>query len=424
MQAGPQVLPADTPSLGWRKTFSALGSRDFRFLWAGMSAAFVAGQMQQMAGGYLAYTLTGSALALGAVLMAWGVPMIFLAPLGGALADRVAKRQLLLWTQGISGLTALATGLLIQADWIQLWHLIALGLVQGVLFAFYLPARQAFVPVLVAETDLAQAIALNNAAFNLSRVLGPALAGVLLELPFPGLAGIYYLMAAFYVLVLLSLLQIAVVERAPRRGGATLTQDMVAGVRYLAGNSALLSLLVLAFLVVALGFPYQILLPVFALRVLEVGASGLGLLNAATGLGALLGSLGVAYLGDTPHKERLQRTSGVIFGLSLVLFGAAPFFWLAVVAMVISGATSSFYLALNNTLLLINSPREMHGRVMSLYLLTFSVMPLVALPISALADLIGAPFTVMGQGVVIALVLLATTLAHPPLSQAKAGKAV
>jgi predicted MFS family arabinose efflux permease len=248
-------------------------------------------------------------------------------------------------------------------------------------------------------------MALFNANMNLTRVIGPAVAGMLIAAPAIGIGGVFTLMAAGYALVLVMFWQIRGGRVKAGQGRGSGLEQLKAGLAYIGSNRPLILLLTLGFLPMALGMPYQMLMPVFALGVLKVGPEGLGLLNAAAGVGALLGSLALASLGNFPHKARLQTWTGIAFGLSLLAFALAPSFALAVVALPALGAASAAYMALNNTLVMEHTPREFYGRVMSVYMMTFSLMPLASVPFAALADEIGARPTLAAAGALLAYIV-------------------
>ena len=389
--------------------------RDYRIMWLGMLAAFVAMQMQMIAQGYLAYHLTGSATVLGLVGMASGLPQLALGLVGGVVADRVPKRRLLVTTQTCTGLIALATAVLLHSGHIQVWHLYALGMAQGSVFAFNMPARQAFIPQVVGQHHLMNAAALNTSGMNFTRSFGPALAGMLIAAPLVGLRGVFYVIAACYVLVVISLLRISVpgAPLARERPGSPLA-DLRDGVRYVVTDGALRMLLALAFIVTCLGMPYQTFLPVFAgPKVLDIGATGLGLLSAAVGIGALTGSLVVASLVGMRRRALVQLLMGAGFGLSLVLFGLARAPLPAMLVLIAVGLTANFFMSLNNTMLMARAEPRYYGRVMSVYMLSWSSMPLASVPLGRSADAIGAPATVALAGAAITLIVTAAAVLAP-----------
>ncbi|MBI4493864.1 MAG: MFS transporter [Chloroflexi bacterium] len=400
------------------RLYPALGVPSFRLLWLGMLPATLAWQMSVVTTGYAALTLSGSATAIGLVSSAMGLPLVLLALVGGVVADRISRRAVLLATQGTLGLAAAALAALALGGVLQVWHLAALGLVQGAALSFNMPARQAFIAELVGRRLLRNAIAVNNAGMNFGRIAGPALAGGLIAVPAIGIRGVFVLMAAMYAGVLASLLRLPAGlyrpgEAQPGRAAGG-REQLVEGLKYIRSSPALVALLGLAFITLFFGMPYLQLMPVFSERVFNVGAAGLGVLMAASGVGALAGSIMVATLASFSRPAMLQLWLGVSFGLTLVGFALAPSFPLAVVLLPLVGFSSAAYSALNNTLVMGNTEPRLYGRVMSVYLLTFAVMPFGALPMAWLADQLGGRATLAGAGLVVAAVVAGTALLYPP----------
>lgn len=388
------------------RALAALRHPAYRRLMVGLAPGLLAMQMGSVALGYLAYTLSGAATALGLIGLGWGLPMLGLSLVGGVVADRFPRRTILLGTQVLMGAAALLGTVLLLTGLIQVWHIFIVALIQGTSFAFNMPARQAMIADLVGKEDLGNAIALNNSLLNFTRVVGPPIAGVLIGYEAIGIRGVFIYMAGAPILVLFMLARLP--YSAPtRRGRRSGWGDLVDGLRFIGRSPVLLSLLALAFAPVLFGLPYQTLLPVFALQVLRVGPEGLGLLGMASGLGALIGSLGVTTLADSPRRRLIQVVLGLLFGLSLIGFANSPVLPLAAACLALAGASSAGYMSINNTLVMQAAPNELHGRVMSVHMMTFSLMPLASLPVARLTDLIGAPATVTGMGFLLVLAILA-----------------
>lgn len=403
--------PATAPA-GWRRTFSSLRIVPYRWLWSGMLAYFLAMQMDTFARGYLAYELTGTATALGLVWVAWGVPMLLLSLVAGVMADRVEKRNMLLVVQAGMGVLALITAVLVHTGVIDIWQMIVLGVGQGIVWAFAVPARMALLPELVGDDELTNALALNNAAMNGTRIVGPALAGGFIATPFIGIQGVFYLMVLLYVLVGLSLLPIPRTG-PPSRQQAPVWEEMRAGLRYVAGRRNLVVLMLMGLVPIVLGMSYAALLPVFAKDVHEVGSVGFGIMGAFVGVGAIAGSLVIAYFSDFPHRATLQLVLGVGFGLALFVFAEAPSYGVALAALALVGFTFNSYMTLNNSLIFSQADPSFYGRVMSVYMLSWSLMPLATLPMAGLADAIGAPITVAAAGLIIAVFIAAVAVLYP-----------
>jgi predicted MFS family arabinose efflux permease len=400
------------PAEGWARTFSSLANPHFRLLWVSMLFSFTAIQMSFIVQNLLTFELTGKAIWLGVINLGWGIPLLALSLVGGVAADRLHKRWLMIFSQGAMAVTSLVTALLIQTGLIAVWHIFALALVTGTVFAFNVPARQAWIPELVGQEQLMNAVALNSAAFTSTGIVGPGLAGILIAAPFVGLAEIYYLMAACYVIVVLMLLRIpggtpVGGERPPPY------RELVDGLGYIRRHPVLPILLIMGFVPIVIGMPYRNFFPVFAERVYHVGEGWQGGMGAVMAVGALVGSLVVASLSNTSRRSVIQLAGGLGFGVALILFAAAPVLFLGLLALLFVGLTANGYWALNNTMVLASTAPEYYGRVMSVYMLSWSLMPFAALPESALADALGVQTMLAGVGVLLVLALLAIALVLP-----------
>lgn len=394
------------------RTFQALENEAFRTLWFGMLASYMSMQMSNIARGYLAFNISGSATALGLVTMSRGLPQLFLSPFGGVAADRMDKRKLLVLTQGAMGVLGVVTAVLVLTNLIAIWQLVVIGLLEGTVWAFNMPARQSIVPELVGDESLMNAMALNNSGMNFMRIAGPALAGFLISTPGFGLGGVFLLVAIGYAGFVFGLTRLPRTRNVARRPAGSVLAQMASGFGYARRNRALLMLLVMAFVPIIFGMSYQTLLPVFQERVLNVGASQLGLLYAFTGVGALAGSLTLASMSAIRRKELLQIGFGVAFGGALVLFALTSNFVLALAFILLVGLFGNAYTALNSTLIMTSSDREYHGRVMSIYMMTWSLSPLASLPIGALVDAYGAQLVVAVFGLIVVGMILALSPAR------------
>lgn len=407
---------SERPPLIFR-LYPALANRHYRLLWFGMLPGTIAWQMSAVAVPYAAFTLADSATVLGVVSLATGLPMLVLSLVGGVVADRFPRKRILVTTQLTLGLGAALLAALTLGGVLQVWHLVALGAVQGVAFSFNMPARQAYIAELVGRSLVRNAAALNNAGINFCRVAGPAVAGALLAVPAIGIGGVFVGMTVAYAIVLASLLRLPSGRGSAPTGGAHRGgngwDELVEGLVYIRSSPVLLTLMGTGFLALFFGMPYQTLMPLFAERVFDVGAGGLGVLMAATGLGALAGSLLVASLSRVARPGLFQIGFGVGFGLALVCFALAPTFPLAVAALVLVGLLSSAYGALNNTLVLGNTEPRLYGRVMSVNLLTFATMPLGAFPMAWLADHIGGRPVITGAGLLVAVAVGGIAFFYP-----------
>jgi MFS family permease len=388
------------------RTFQALENDAFRTLWLGMIASYLAMQMSLIARGYLAFQISGSAAALGLVTMARGLPQLFLSPFGGVAADRIDKRQMLILSQVATASLAALTATLIALGVIEIWHLVVIGLVEGAVWAFNMPPRQAIVAEIVDEQHLMNAIALNNAGLNFTRIAGPAIAGVLISVAWIGVGGVFYLVAISYAAFILALVNLPRERNVSAKPAGSVLGQMASGFTYTWRNRPLFLLMMMAFIPIIFGMSYQTLLPVFQERVLGVGAGGLGMLSAFSGIGALIGSLTLASLSGSKRSTLLQIGFGVAFGGSLVLFALTSSFSLALAFILLVGLFGNAYTALNSTLIMTITDRAYHGRVMSIYMMTWSLSPLAALPIGAAVDAFGAQHVVAVFGLIVAGLIL------------------
>ena len=397
---------------GWIDQWgAALRQPHFRILFFSLLPGTLGMMMASLAFGYLAYRLSGSATTLAIVNAGWGLPMVLVSPFAGVAADRLNRRTIIVTTQSVIGLTAVAAALLVATGVIQVWHLFVVAVVQGISFSFNMPARQALIAEVAGRENLANALALQNAGLSFNRVAGPAIGGALLSLPAIGATGVFATMASLYALVLLLLRRLPKsVGQAPGASRSSGMDDGLAvrtrgpaqfvdGFRYVISRPPLRRLLLLAFLPLLFGMPYQALMPAVAATVFRVDAAGLGALLTANGVGALVGSLALARLGNPARLATLQFVTGVLFGGALVAFALAGAFLPALACIAIVGGAAAVYSAVNNTLLMSETPPEFHGRVMGVYFMTFAAMPLSSLPAAWAAERLGLPTTLVLSGV-------------------------
>ncbi len=399
-----------------RQAFVSLKLRNYRFLWFSQLAAFTGMQMQIVAQGLLAYQLTGSYASVGIVMLGSGIPQMFLSLVGGAVADRVNKRNLVIGVQFGTAMLALAIAVLTATDVITIPILFVAGVIQGTLFAFNLPARQALLAEIVPHDQLVNAVALNNVAMNSTRVAGPAVAGIMIAAW--GVEAAFFAQAFMYLFVIGFLVRLPAstshLEGAAQRG--SVFNEITIGLRYIWDSPTLRLLMVMAFVPTLLGMPYFTLLPGFAVDELGLEADSYGFMFTVTGIGAIVGSIAIATLTDFPRKGLLQIGAGAGFGISLVLLGilsVAFGYGGAIAALIVLGLCSTMYQTLNATMVMSEARPEFYGRVMSVYMLTFSVFPLMATPIGVVADAISASTTFLVLGGGILAFIAAITLASP-----------
>ena len=393
--------------------FASLANKNFRSLWLSMLFFFTAMQMSFVAQGLLVYQLAGTATSIAVVGLAWGLTQLPSSLIAGVAADRLPKRSMIVFSQSTMAVTALITAVLAQTGAIQVWHLFVLALVNGAVFSFTVPARQAWIPELVGEGQLMNAIALNSAAFTFTGILGPALAAILIAVPKVDLAQIYFLMVGCYVIVVLMILRIPGGQPIATRERRHPLSELLDGFRYVRRHRTLPYILLMGFVPIVLAMPYRQFFPVFQEEVYHVSAKWVGVMGAVMAIGAFVGALGVASLSNTSRRSTIQIALGLSFGVGLILLGAAPTIWFGLGALLFVGFASNAFWALNSTLVLSSSSPEYYGRVMSVYMISWAVSPFAGFPEGTLADVIGLQWLIAGVGMTLILALLAIVVLLP-----------
>ena len=393
----------------WSAGLRAFRHRDFRLFWGGQLISLVGTWMQSVGQAWVVLEITGSPLKLGVITALQFGPMLFLSFLAGALADRVRKRRLLLLTQGALMVQAFALAALDWTGHIQYWHIAVLATVYGIANTLDLPARQSFVVQIVGKNDLINAIALNSAVFNGARVVGPAVAGLLVSRY--GVA-IAFLMNGLSFLGVIAALLLIHNEGEPRlRSGDTLGQEVLQGLRY-AWETPLI-VLILAFMLVTSLFVvnFGVVVPLVTREILHEGAHGFGLLMASLGVGALVGATALALAGRGRAPVWLLAGAALIDAVGLAGLGLARQFWVTALILCVMGFAMIVFMASSNTTLQVTVPDALRGRLMGLYAFVFVGMnPFGALFIGSVAEKWGVPAACMTGGGVGAACLIALTL--------------
>jgi len=385
-----------TPSK-WAVTLRALRHRNFQLFFSGQLISLVGTWMQSVAQSWLVYKLTKSSLQLGAVGFASQIPVFLVAPFGGTIADRVNRHRLVIATQAASMILAGILAWLTLSHRILPWHIYVLAILLGVVNAFDIPGRQSFLVDMVGKEDLMNAIALNSSMFNGARVVGPAIAGILLIKIGEGWC--FAANAISYIAVIIGLLLMNV-HSSPRAGKNSPIEDIIEGFRWANQTKVIRALLLLIGLVSLVGMPYTVLMPVFADQILHGGARALGTLMGATGVGALFGALTLASKTGVKGLGRWVAVTCAAFGVSLFLFSFSRIFWLSTLLLLPAGYSMMLQMACSNTLIQTMVPDALRGRVMALYSMMFMGMaPFGALFGGALAQRAGAPMTVAVGGI-------------------------
>jgi MFS family permease len=397
-RGGSGERPAAKPIGRFAAIVRALRHRNFQLFFAGQLISLVGTWMQTVAESWLVYRITGSSLMLGIVGFASQVPVFLLSPLGGMVADRYNRHRVVITTQCTAMILAGIYAVLILGGWIRVWEIVVLASLLGVVNAFDIPARQAFLVEMVGKEDLLNAIALNSSMFNGARVVGPAIAGILVA--WIGEGWCFFANSVSFIAVIIGLMMMHVTPREIAAHGS-MFEHIAEGFRYVRRTMPVRTLLLLIGLVSLVGMPYSVLMPIFADRILHGGARGLGLLMGATGIGAVIGALTLAMRTGVRGLGRLAAIAAAGFGGTLIIFALSKNFWFSLVALVPVGFSLMLQMACSNTLIQSMVPDRLRGRVMSLYSMMFMGMaPLGALLGGALAGWIGAPWTVAGGGVI------------------------
>jgi MFS family permease len=393
---------------------SSLKVKDFRIYWLGMFVSLIGTWIQVTAQSWLVFQLTNSAFLLGVVGFLGFMPVFLLSLFGGVIADRMNKRSVLIVTQTSFMILAFILALLTQAKLITPGQIIFIAVLNGIVMAFDMPSRQAIVVELVGKTHLLNAIALNSVGFNSSRIIGPALAGILVASI--GMSSCFYLNGVSFLAVIFALLLIRINRRLQADKNNSTLQDLKDGLSLIKNNRPILILVSMIGVVSLFGVSYTILMPIFARDILNVGVKGLGMLMSFSGIGALTAALILACLGDFKYKGRLLVLSSLVFSVTLVLFSLSKIYVLSLITLIFTGASSVIAITLINTLLQTAVEDEFRGRVMSAFMFTFAgIMPFGNLIAGALSEVLGVSLTVMISGIICSLFFVIINIIYPEI---------
>jgi MFS family permease len=379
-------------------TFRALRHRNFRLFFTGQTISLMGTWMTRLATSWLVYHLTGSAFLLGVVGFAGQIPTFLLAPVAGVWVDRLNRRNVLLVTQFLALLQSFALAALALTHRINIHEIIALSAFQGLINAFDMPGRQTFLVEMIEDKqDLGNAIAINSSMVNLARLVGPSLAGAVIALSSEGYC--FLIDGISYIAVLVSLVLMRIPASAVKRSSEGVLTQLRDGWDYVAHSTPIRSILLLFALVSLMGWPFTVLMPVFAARVLHGGAHTLGFLMGAVGVGALISAISLAVRKSVLGLGKMIPLSTAAFGIGLIGFGWSRWFWLSMVLMLICGFGMMQQMAASNTIIQTIVEDNKRGRVMSFYTVAFVGMaPFGSLLAGGLANRLGAPYTVMFSG--------------------------
>jgi MFS family permease len=391
-------------SAGISHAWRALRHRNFRLFFSGQSISLIGTWMTRIATSWLVYRLTGSALLLGLVGFIGQIPTFLLAPLAGVWVDRLNRRNVLLWTQALAALQSLLLAGLTLSKRVTITEILVLSAFQGLINAFDMPGRQAFMVQMVEDRqDLGNAIAINSSMVNMARLVGPSLAGLVIAGFGEGYCFLIDGLSYFSVIASLAFMRIKPLQ-GMRRGASSMMTQLKEGWTYVSGFAPVRTILLLFALVSLMGMPFVVLMPIFAAQVLHGGPHTLGLLMGASGVGALVSALSLAVRKTVLGLGRMIPIAAISFGSGLILFGLSRVMWFSLLMMLLTGFGMMQGMAASNTIVQTLVPEDRRGRVMSYYTMAFVGMtPFGSLLAGGLAHLLGAPRTVIVTGSVVIL---------------------
>lgn len=407
------------PSPRWPRTFDAFKDANFRWFFAALCGNFASMNMQMFIRGWLVYEITGSYAKLGWMTAAGGAVGLFAAPLGGVLADRVRqKKHVIQVCQSLNAVISLAVGYMISIGLLAFEHLLAASVLQGLSMNAMMPARQALTKDVVGTERLTNAIALNTSGMNTARLILPGLAGGMVAALGGGDGNIeparwvYFLMTGLYLLSVVVMFKVKVEDRAkPAVPDGPVLQEIKLGLDYILRTPIIFMLLGCNFLMVFFSMTYFMLLPGFAKDVLDAGPDRLGLLISVSGVGSLAGSLLIASM-TNKNRARVLLSGALLLGVSLLCFAVSTNYWLSMGLLTLVGLGQSARMSLSNVLIQSYVDDDYRGRVMSIYMLEFSILAISIYPISVIADIIGPQWAVGGSA--ICLIILSLVLFMVP----------
>lgn len=398
-------------AVGRMAMFTALRHRNFRLYWIALLSSILARTLQYVAQSWLVLELTNSPFMLGVTSLSNALPASVLMMLGGAIADRTDRKLLFLLTEAIMACLYFVVAVLITTGIVQVWHIIVFAFVSGCVRAVDQPTRQAILPQVIPREHMVNAVALANTVWQLSHLVGPAIAGMLIYLY--GVGSTFYV-GCFGFLVAVTLVFLIRVKPETRLSGKKgFLREMLEGVNFIRQNEIIYSLIALSVFNGVFGMSYVILMPVFARDILEVGSRGYGFLQTSGGAGSVVGALTVAYLARSGKKGRQTIIGALAFGLLLIGFAFSTLYPLSLGLLFLIGWANDLYLTTIGSVLQLHLPDQLRGRVMAIYGLTWSLMPLGGMIAGAVAEFAGAPVAVAICGFLVAVTALAVAIGVP-----------
>jgi MFS family permease len=393
------------------QALSVLQHRNYRLYWLGQLSSVLAQNMEGVAQSWLVLELTDSPLLLGLTGLTFAAPTIALTLVGGVIADRADRRHIMILSQSASASMFFLLGTLIVIERVALWHVMSLAFLSGCVRAFDRPSRMALLPQMVPKEDIPNAVAVGGTIWQFNRLLGPAVAGMLIYLI--GIGATYYFCFCASLIAIGLWLGIRLESSSPARSSTGVVQHMAEGLNFIRKNEVFYTFIGMIFFNSLFGMSYSILMPVFARSVLDVGSKGFGFMQSAGGAGALIGVLLVAWFSHARGKARQAILGAIAFGLLLIAFAFSVSFPLSLILALALGVTSQFYMTIISAILQMNLPNQLRGRVMGIYGLTWDLMPVGGMIAGAIAEFAGAPMAVGVGGFMVAGTALAVMVCRP-----------
>jgi MFS family permease len=384
-------------SMHLARTLSSLKHRNYRLLFFGTSLSHVGDFIQAMAQSWLVWTMTGSPFLLGVVGFCQALPRLLLGAVGGAFVDRIERRRLLIATQILAMVQAFVFWALVYFSWIEFWHVLVLVLFLGTVNTINQTARHSLINNLVPREDLMNAIALNSSMANLAKIIGPSLGGALITII--GVAGCLFFNALSFLTIIATLVVMDFPEvKAKAKDEAPFWYEVSEGYHFLRGHRRLFSIILLTYGVALVGTPYSRFLPVFATDILHAGPSTFGLLLAAPGIGAVVAGLGIASFGRLRRRMHFVAMSVYAFSVSLILFSFSRSLPLSILFLMLVGASNIAIRAVANTVVQMETPPDLLGRMLSLYFMDKGLWSFGTLFIGSVAHVVGTPRAIAISG--------------------------
>ena len=393
----------------FQKTFASLKHKNLRLFFTGQTVSLIGTWIHQTALSWLIYDMTGSKFMLGMIAALSSLPMLFFSIFGGVIADRFPKRKILITTQTVSMILVGVLAALVVLNIYKIWHIIFISILLGINFAIDMPVRQAFLIDITGKEDLMNGIALNSSIVNLARVIGPALAGIIMVKY--GISWCFIINSFSFLAVIVALFYLKTNEAVIKARTESIFQYTISGFRYVKQNKMILEAMMIMALMGIFGWSYALLIPAIAKDIFSKSEQGYAMLVSANGIGALVGALFVAYLGNSPNKKRIMKGGIYFFSLMIFLLSFSKIYFLSLTLIAGAGMGLLIYFSSCTTLIQSNVEDSVRGRVMGIWALLFGgMMPLGSLFTGLFAEHFGVPTTLLFSSIICPLFTFFLTL--------------